>query len=169
MTKIVRKWFWVWEFEKEEKWLNDMACDGWLLDGVGWCRYTFRSCEKDSFRVRLEMLAFAPGSEEGREYIGFIEGSGAKCVGSLMKWVYFVKDRADGEFELFSDIDSRIRHLENIMKTIGVIGLLNLGLGLNNHNELSLLNLFCAGIIGYGIYRLNQMRERLKKERQLHE
>ena len=24
-TKTMHKWFWVWEFEKEERWLNEMA------------------------------------------------------------------------------------------------------------------------------------------------
>ena len=26
--KRVFKWFWVWEFEKEDMWLNSMAADG---------------------------------------------------------------------------------------------------------------------------------------------
>ena len=29
--KTVRKWFWVWDFDKEERWLNEMAMSGWLL------------------------------------------------------------------------------------------------------------------------------------------
>ena len=29
--KTVRKWFWAWDFEKEEEWLNDMAMSGWVL------------------------------------------------------------------------------------------------------------------------------------------
>ena len=28
MRKIVKKWFWVWEFDKEEQWLNEMAAKG---------------------------------------------------------------------------------------------------------------------------------------------
>ena len=28
--KTIRKWFWVWEFEKEENWLNEMAANGWV-------------------------------------------------------------------------------------------------------------------------------------------
>ena len=27
MRKKVYKWFWAWEFDKEEKWLNEMAAD----------------------------------------------------------------------------------------------------------------------------------------------
>ena len=37
MEKTIRKWFMVWDFEKEEEWLNEMALSGWVLDGVGFC------------------------------------------------------------------------------------------------------------------------------------
>ncbi|MBE5774691.1 MAG: DUF2812 domain-containing protein, partial [Clostridiales bacterium] len=29
--RVIRKWFWVWQFEEEEKWLADMAERGWVL------------------------------------------------------------------------------------------------------------------------------------------
>ena len=32
--KRVFKWFWVWEFEKEDMWLNSMAADGWRVVSV---------------------------------------------------------------------------------------------------------------------------------------
>ena len=54
-TKTIRKWFWVWDFEKEERWLNEMAMNGWILVSVGWCRYTFQRCEPGAFTLRLEM------------------------------------------------------------------------------------------------------------------
>ena len=37
--KIIKKWFWVWEFEKEEQWLNTMAQSGLVLDKLGVCKY----------------------------------------------------------------------------------------------------------------------------------
>lgn len=29
--KTVRRWFWIYEFEKEEEWLCSMAMEGWVL------------------------------------------------------------------------------------------------------------------------------------------
>ena len=29
------KYFWAWEFDKEERWLNEMASNGWALVQVG--------------------------------------------------------------------------------------------------------------------------------------
>ena len=43
MTKY--RWFWVWDFEKEERWLNEMAANGWTLVEVGYCRYTFEKTD----------------------------------------------------------------------------------------------------------------------------
>ena len=53
--KTVRKWFWVWDFDKEEQWLNEMAMSGWALVSVGWCSYTFEECEPGEYTIRLEM------------------------------------------------------------------------------------------------------------------
>ena len=33
-TKTLHKWFWVWEFEKEERWLN-LLCATLLAYGLG--------------------------------------------------------------------------------------------------------------------------------------
>ena len=42
--RIIKKWIWVWDFDKEERWLNTMAQQGWVLDKVGFCRYEFIPC-----------------------------------------------------------------------------------------------------------------------------
>ncbi|MBR1990215.1 MAG: DUF2812 domain-containing protein [Firmicutes bacterium] len=51
--KTIRKWFWVWEFDKEEQWLNTMAQSGWVLDSVGFCKYNFVKCGPGEYTVRL--------------------------------------------------------------------------------------------------------------------
>ena len=53
--KTIHKIFFVWDFEKEEQWLNTMAQSGWVLDGVGFCTYHFIPCEPGEYTVRLEM------------------------------------------------------------------------------------------------------------------
>ena len=42
-TKKVTKWYWVWDYEKEELWLNAMAQEGWALQRVGFATYWFDS------------------------------------------------------------------------------------------------------------------------------
>ena len=71
--RMIRKWFWVWEFDEEEKWLNDMAKRGWVLETVGFAKYTFIQSEPGEYTVRLEMPEHMPASAECQDYIDFIE------------------------------------------------------------------------------------------------
>ena len=110
--KTISKWFWVWSFEKEEEWLNEMAMNGWVLESVGWCKYHFVRCEPGEYSVRLEMHPY------DEAYLSFMKDTGAEYVGRMMMWIYFRKKTADGPFDLFSDIDSRISHLDKIGKML---------------------------------------------------
>lgn len=164
--KTVRKWSWVWDFEKEENWLNEMAMNGWLLDGVGWCTYHFIRCEPGEYAVRLEMRPY------DEAYVDFMEETGAEYVGRMMMWIYFRKRTADGPFDLFSDIDSRIRHLDRIGKMLLAIGGANLLIGLANSfqtSRLGWINLLCATLLMYALGRIHGKKEALEKERMLHE
>lgn len=55
-TKTLHRNFWVWEFEKEERWLNEMAQEGWALQNAGFCTYTFEKTEPGQYIIRLAML-----------------------------------------------------------------------------------------------------------------
>ena len=77
-----RKWFWVWEFEKEERWLNEKALQGWALADVGFCRYTFERCEPGEYTIRLEMHPADQG------YIDFMAETGA-ALGTLRRVLHY--------------------------------------------------------------------------------
>ena len=164
--KTICKWFWVWEFEKEEEWLNEMALNGWVLESVGFCTYHFIRCQPEEYTVRLEMHAF------DEAYVQFMEDTGAEYVGRMMMWIYFRKKTADGPFDLFSDIDSRIRHLDKIGKVLAVVGAGNICFGLCNllsPSYMGWINLLCASLLMYCLGRIHGKKEALEKERLLHE
>jgi len=164
--KTVRKWIWAWEFEEEELWLNQMAAAGWVLDKVGFCRYEFIRCEPDEYTVRLEMR------DKDDAYIAFMEETGAEYIGRMMKWIYFRKKAADGAFDIFSDADSRMAHLENIILLIKGCTILNLVVGVaNSLNPVHIgwLNLLVATLLAYGWGRLKGKQEAQKKDRMLQE
>ncbi len=172
--KVIRKLFWAWEFEKEEAWLNGMAKDGWALEKVGYCKYVFAECEKGEYTFRLEMLESSPDSEKAQDYISFVEDTGAEYIGNVMRWVYFRKKAADGEFEMFSDTASKIGHLDRIVRLahlLGIIGLANLVIGLVNLRlgGLGWINIACAALIGYGCWKIHRLKEETQKENKLHE
>ena len=165
--KTIHKWFWVWEFEKEEAFLNNMAQNGWVLDGIGLCTYYFVKCEPGEYNIRLEMHAY------DEAYIQFMQDTGAEYVGRMLMWIYFRKKTADGPFELFSDIDSKINYLNKIGKVLSVIGVANMFIGVaNSFNpvlRLGWVNLLVATLLMYALGRIHGKKESLEKERILHE
>ena len=165
-TRTVRKWIWVWDFDREEEWLNDMALNGWVLESVGWCTYRFMRCEPGEYAVRLEMHPY------DEAYIDFMRETGAEYIGRMIAWVYFRKKTSEGAFDLFSDIDSRIRHLDRIGKMLAAVGGMNLVIGLVNTfspARMGSINLIVATLLMYALGRIHGKKESLARERTLHE
>lgn len=160
--RIIHKWIWVWEFDKEEAWLNEMANTGWVLDRVGFCKYTFVKSEPEEYTVRLEM------HDHDQGYIDFVEETGAEYVGRMARWIYFRKRTENGRFEIFSDIDSRIQHLDRIGKMLTIVGIANLLIGIaNTFNYINIgwINLLCATLLMYGLGRIHGKKESLERDR----
>ena len=126
MRKIMHKWFWIWDFDKEEKWLNEMAAKGLVLNSVAFCRYEFVDCLPGEYNIRLEMLRNSVNNFESQNYIRFLEDTGVEHIGTLFRWVYFRKKAESKPFDLFSDIDSRIRHLNRLLFIPIIFGIANL-------------------------------------------
>lgn len=180
MRMKVRKWFWVWDYKKEEKWLNDMAAQGKALVRAAFGVYEFEDCQPGEYIIRLQMPDNAPGTEKGNEYIRFVEETGAEHVGSVARWVYFRKKAELGTFELMGDNATRIKHLRGIMLMLLPLMLLNL---FNTINSLSsgiarsrtfqlVLAGACAAVtllLAYALFRLNAEKKRLEKDAQLYE
>ena len=119
-TKTLHRNFWVWEFEKEERWLNEMAQEGWALQNAGFCTYTFEKTEPGQYIIRLAMLDSSPDFES------FMEELEAQSVGHCFSWGYFRRSAQLGPFDLFSDVDSRISHLNKIGQMVRLLCLANL-------------------------------------------
>jgi hypothetical protein len=153
--KTIYKLIFVWNFEKEEQWLNEMAMEGWALVNVGFCRYTFEKSEPGEYTVGLEMHS------AGDSYIDFMKETGAEYIGRVFHWIYFRKKVEDGQFDIFSDIDSKIKHLDKIGKLLASVGFLNLFIGvINSFNptHVGVINLLCATVLMYGLGRIHGKR-----------
>lgn len=160
--KTVHRWFWVWDFEREEQWLNEMAQSGWALDRVGVCTYQFIACEPGEYTIRLEM------HEYDETYIDFVRETGAEYVGRMIQWIYFRKRARDGEFDIFSDLDSRIQHLDRIGKVLSAVTIANLVIGIGNTlNPIHIgwINLLCATLLTYALGRIHGKKESLLLKR----
>ena len=99
--KCVLKPFFLWNFEKEEAWINDMALDGWMLFKI---RYVFYYFEKDTpgaWEYNLELKEKDPyaGSREG--YLDFLKESGVEVAARSRYWIYLRSRR--GEYVMGSE------------------------------------------------------------------
>jgi len=180
MRKTVHKLFWAWEHEKEEKWLNEMSANGLHLCGVGFCAYSFEEGEPGEFVYRLELLNNLPRHHKSVEYIRFIEDTGAQHIGSIFRWVYFRKKATSEGFDIFSDMESRVNHLNRILLLTGVFSAANLFNGFNqirlwitNGAKYSLgvacLCLAVGLLLGYGFLSIYRKKRKLNKEKLIHE
>lgn len=109
------------DYEKEEQWLNEMSAKGLQLSSYYFGQYVFEDGQPGEYTYRLEMMKSHPRGGEGLAYIRFMEEAGVECVDTFWKWVYFRKKTSDGPFDLYTDIESRIRHYQRVL-TVAAIG-----------------------------------------------
>ena len=179
MRRTIRKFFFVWDFDKEEKWLNEMAAKGLALASTGFCKYEFEDSLPGEYKVCLQLLDKMPSHPESQKYIAFMEETGAEHVGSFTRWVFFRKKASEGDFQLFSDNESKVKYITSMLSFVALIVGLNLYIGLYNlfvvfflhsaFNYIGLLN-FAIALVGIpGVINLWKKRNRMKKESQLFE
>lgn len=179
MRRTIHKCIFFWNFDKEEKWLNEMAAKGLCLISVGFCKYEFEECEPGEYKICMQMLEKMPSNPESQKYIEFLESTGAEHIASFTRWVYFRKRSADGDFELYSDNESRVKYLTRIISFIALLSVLNLLIGAENLfmaialesplNYLGLINLALGIWCVFGTIKLIKKRKRVKVEGQLFE
>lgn len=177
MGKVIYKWFWEWNFDKEEQWLNEMAANGLALISAGLCRYKFEDCAPDEYKICMQLL----GSNQAKnaKYIEFLEETGVEHVGTCLDWYYFRKRVTGDDFQLFSDHNSLLKHLTKIIRytVTGLVlnffvGCLNVFLCVSEQSPINILGIlnilvFVFGMIG--LIRTFQKRKKLRMEQQIFE
>lgn len=119
-------WKAYWNFEKEEKYLNEMSSKGLALTDYSWCRYVFEEAPRGEWVYRIELLENYPTHPESQNYIRFMEETGAEFVASYMRWVFFRRRASEGEFNIYSDVESKIRHYKRVRTLFSCVMAINL-------------------------------------------
>jgi len=121
MSTSVKKRYWAWEFEEQEKWLNKMCKQGKCLSAVDKNNYEFEDCEPEQYTLRMEMMKHSPESPRGQEYIAYMAEENAEYIGSKGKWVYFRKLRRYGDFDRLNDLTPKMRYLKLRRLIAGIV------------------------------------------------
>lgn len=103
-----------WNIEKCERWMNDMCAKGYAVTKKAWIISTLEPCQPGEYIYRAQIMEFSPFSAKKKEYISFIEETGAELVSRHPLYCFFRKKAADGPFDLFSDAKSRLRQYKRL-------------------------------------------------------
>jgi hypothetical protein len=124
MKTVIRKAFL--DYEKEEAWLNEKAASGLALVKYSVWKYTFEDCEKGEYIYRLEYLERSAKNAKEKAYLQSMADAGIELIQNSQGWAYFRKKAADGPFDLFSDLESKIAHYRRIQGVYVALAILEL-------------------------------------------
>ncbi len=121
----MKKFRMYWDTVKETEWLNSMAREGWNVTGFNMGFYTFEKCEPGEYQYQID-------TSDGlwkcsKKYRDFMESVGVEIVCCWGVWVVLRKKTADGNFELYSDDESKLDHLYKILNIYKIVMLIEIG------------------------------------------
>ena len=114
-TDMVRRVFRIfYDFERLEIWLNDMAQQGWMMNSFFMGLFQFTLAAPGEYIYRVEMMAHHAKNPNNLPYWQFLRETGIEIISTWAKWVVYRRKADEGEFNVYSDIESRISHYRRV-------------------------------------------------------
>jgi len=109
------KWFWAWQDQAEENWLDRMSQEGYHLSSVALPGfYTFSVAEPRNYFYRLDYRMFRKKDKEA--YLQLFKDAGWEYIGEMSAWQYFRKEGSVAETpEIFTDVESKIAKYKRVL------------------------------------------------------
>lgn len=110
--------------DKETKWLNEMSQQGWAMTSFCVGVYTFEKCTEGKWNYQVDF-----GEKFGRcteDYRDFMRESGIEIVQNWGYWVILRKLAEEGEFVLYSDVESSIERYKKILRMFKIAAILEI-------------------------------------------
>lgn len=107
--------------DKETDWINKMSEEGYAMTGFFAGFYWFEKCEPGKYVYQIDFgeKLFAVSNN----YREFMQETGIEIVQTWGYWIILRKLASEGEFQLYTDVDSSIEHYTKIrtMFKVGAI------------------------------------------------
>ena len=100
--------------DKETQWLDEMAAEGWAVKSFFAGFYTFEQCEKGEYQYQIDFCDKVLSISD--DYREFMNENDVEIVQRWGFWVILRKKTSDGEFVLYSDVDSQLDHYKKILR-----------------------------------------------------
>lgn len=180
MRQVVHKLFFIWDYEKEEAWLNEMAAKGLTLVSVRFLAYEFENTLPGEYHVCVQIMGNSSRHPETLNYVHFLEETGIQHVGTVARNAYFRKKTADGSLDLFSDNASLIKHMNCSLALLYAVmcpNVFNMIISISNFMLLrkrfylynAAICVFPIALLIFGIIKVSIKRKKLKNEQQIFE
>lgn len=98
--------FMPWNYELEEKWLQDMAKSGWMLEDYCFIRYKFSLSKPGDYVYRIDFRSNR--KNELTEYLHLFRSAGWEHIVSCANWQYFRIPEDRFTTDIYSDPTSKI-------------------------------------------------------------
>ncbi len=110
--------------DKETEWLNEMARNGYALTGFFAGFYHFDKCEPGEYVYQVDISeGLFRVTEDYRE---FMQSAGIEIIVCWGPWVILRKKASEGEFVLYTDVESTLEHYKKIRKLFKVVTVIEL-------------------------------------------
>jgi hypothetical protein len=110
--KTVIRIFFAWQDREEERWLEEMAAQGWLLEKYTFLRYHFTAIQPTDYIYRLDYKTTT--DKDMAEYKDIFAQSGWEHVCSYMGWQYLRIPREKFSVDIYSDKASLLEKLRRM-------------------------------------------------------
>ncbi|GMK40454.1 hypothetical protein PCCS19_35100 [Paenibacillus sp. CCS19] len=116
----------VWNYEKDEEWLNDLSAQGQHLEEPGTFRYCFKKDAAVRYVYRLDYQQIKD-QDQLDAYYALFEDMGWKHVGSNKGWHYYRKPYVEGETspQIYTDRSSLTQMLRRIQMMLVLLAAVN--------------------------------------------
>ena len=121
MSKVVRKMFFAWQFEKEKQFLEDMALKGYKLKKVSFRKYEFDEIDPKEITYQMDFRIITKKNEA--EYLSLFHEW--EYITTHASWYYFAsKDNSiTKDSSIFNDVSSQKAMFRNLLVFISIVGL----------------------------------------------
>ena len=105
-------------FDKIEAWINEKSSRGLQLVRIGW-GYQFEIGEVNEYKYRLDVLRASRKSTDSQNYLRFLQDTGIEVIPCNVTWgrlVWLRRKSTNGNFDLYSDIETKIEYYKRLNK-----------------------------------------------------
>lgn len=131
---------WFVDFDKEEKWLNEMSRQGWCLWHTNGYLYKFKKSAPGEFLFQIDFDEDYI-NKDNEDYVNFRSSCGDIFVHEWDSKIYWKRRTADGPFAKNENITAKLRVAEK-------------ALNLQFHNLRGMVYMGAIGILLFPVFRL---------------